>query len=78
MEAAEILRMPYLDLDDHPRKRELMAKAYTFRWGRNSGETQKEANPIYQQAVRALSERIGKAKKDADKAEIQSDEDSDG
>lgn len=79
MEAAEILRMPYTELDAHPRKRELMNKAFTYRWGRNSGETDKEANPIYQQAVKSLSKQIEKAKKKqgADTTEIQSGADSD-
>ena len=62
MEAAEVLGMPYVQLDEHPRKRELMRKAFTYRWGKNSGETDKESNPEYQKAVRDLSERIEKAK----------------
>ena len=63
MEAAEILGMPYPELDEHPRKRELMSKAFTYRWGKNAGETQKESNPIYQQAVKSLSDQIAEAKK---------------
>jgi hypothetical protein len=78
MEAAEILGMPYPALDEHPRKRELMSKAYTYRWGKNSGETDKEANPIYQQAVKTLSKKIEKARKGkgANTIEEQSGEDS--
>jgi hypothetical protein len=63
MEAAEILRCSYMELEGHPQKRELMRKAYTYRWGRNAGETQKEANPIYQKAVKDLSDKITRAKK---------------
>jgi hypothetical protein len=77
MEAAEILRMGYDELEHHPNKRDLMSKAFTYRWGRNAGETQKEANPIYQKAVKSLSDKISKARKrGANTIKEQPDEDS--
>lgn len=72
--------MTYIDLETHPKKRELMSKAFTYRWGKNQGETTREANPIYQQAVKKLSDKISKAKKvkGANQTEIESVEDSNG
>lgn len=63
MEAAEILGCSFMELNDHPNKRNLMRMAFTYRWGKNQGETSKEANPTYQKAVKELSDKIAKAKK---------------
>lgn len=80
MEAAEVLRCSYMELEGHPQKRELMRKAFSYRWGKNAGETQKEANPLYQQAVKKLSDQIQKARKrkgGANTTQIKFNEDSD-
>jgi hypothetical protein len=63
MEAAEILGCSFMELNDHPNKRNLMRMAFTYRWGKNAGETAKEANPEYQKEIKKLSKQIAKAKK---------------
>jgi hypothetical protein len=62
MEAAEILRMSYVELDKHPQKSELMTKAFTYRWGKNEGESTKEANPKFQKMVKDYAKKIEKAR----------------
>lgn len=73
MEAAEILGCSFMELNTHPDKRSLMRMAQTYRWGKNEGESTREANPEYQREVKKLSKKIEGARKKSGKAEIQSE-----
>jgi hypothetical protein len=68
MEAAEILRMPYPDLEGHPRKAQLMQRAFTYQWGKNEGEKNRELNPDYHKLLNELGEQIAKVKEKSGKS----------
>lgn len=45
--AAEILGCSYIELDEHPDKLNLMAKAFTIEWGKSDGERALKKNPKF-------------------------------
>jgi hypothetical protein len=63
MEAAEVLRMPYPELEAHPQKAALMRRAFTYQFGKNEGERNKELNPDYHKLVAELSGEMEEARK---------------
>lgn len=53
--AARFLRMSFVELDEHPRKYELMQIAATLEYGENEGENVKRCNPIYQKRLQEMA-----------------------
>jgi hypothetical protein len=61
-EAAQVLGCSFMDLDEHPEKRTLMALAFTVKGGKNDGEYMRERNPEYQKMLKDASKKIEKAR----------------